>query len=272
MREIVATRRALYELACEIPIWRLAPLFGESDVALGNTYRTHWINRRSRGDWARIQHGQRFPRPPFRAARPGTSEVVRFGADASDRRRDRGLIAVLALDAAAPPPTIPVDLLNAHPLVRRGAKVSARLPYLGEENLPSAAVDAVMDVPKSQDSRARRFMSGLFYSLEDRGVGIQLHWTPSVPQVRLDLLGVRFGLQLTFPRRRSHLAHRVSTRADDDHDFRLDVDPVDGPRGRRFSGTATTAIECRIAEIAASVIALAAAIRERGGGPPMPGR
>jgi len=97
-------RETLYKQVWTVPGIQLALKYGISDVALSKACRRHKIPRPPRGYWARIQAGQRIPRPPLPKIDNARLQSVHIyganmtagnsdGAEAPDRApRDRILV------------------------------------------------------------------------------------------------------------------------------------------------------------------------------------
>lgn len=268
-RTVRTTRLMLVALANRIPMTRLAPLLGLSDVGLAKVCRRDWIEHARRGHWARREHGRDVERFRLHGPRSTWRAIVTLGSGAPDRiraRRDDDLIDLLRRDADAPPAEVPKDLRNAHPLVRRGASTAARRPHFGDGNLPGIAADTIIHVPRTQESRARRFVDGLLRALEDRRIRTRPDLRRSRPAPVIAILGLRFQLRVRFL--------RVSSRGDEllderdggrarDRELVLHAQVTGARSGPAWGGSGRRRVERRIDEIVAALVAMAVEERER---------
>lgn len=71
-------REGLYELVWTAPVTEIAERLGVSDVALSKLCRRAAIPRPRRGDWARVEAGQRIRRTPLPSPPDGLPELLRI--------------------------------------------------------------------------------------------------------------------------------------------------------------------------------------------------
>ena len=164
-------RKALYQRVWAVPMWRLAPEYGVSDVGLAKVCKRNQIPRPLRGYWARLAVGQK----PAVVALPQPNddrEVLIRSFDPIDPafRKPRNPPVTLT------PVPVPDDLRHPHPLVRW-----TRVRFDGGDkdeygrSKPSWGC-LYINVTKANLYRALRIMNGVLAECERRG------WSVSVPE------------------------------------------------------------------------------------------
>lgn len=154
------TRRELYDLIWQRPMWKVAPEFGLSGNGLAKLCRREGIPVPERGYWAQVAHGKRVKKSPLQSP-AGRFETLVIEATPSNRialessmpapltallRAERGGIEPIAVPASPKP----------HPLVEAWPK-------------PQKPSYGVAPFTTEAESRGRRIASVLFREVERRG-------------------------------------------------------------------------------------------------------
>jgi hypothetical protein len=157
-REI--SRRDLYDLVWQRPMWKVAPEFGLSGNGLAKLCRRVGIPVPERGYWAKLAHGKRVKRPSLQPAKDDSETLVIEATPSSrsalESSMPEPLAALLRAERAALEPIAVPNSPKPHQLVEawpRPQKPSYGMPWFTAEG----------------ESRRRRIASILFREIERRG-------------------------------------------------------------------------------------------------------
>jgi hypothetical protein len=157
-REI--SRRDLFDLVWQKPMWKVAPEFGLSGNGLAKLCRRAGIPVPERGHWRKLAHGKRVKRPLLQPATDNSEKLI-IEATPSNRSdlessMPEPLAALLRAERAALEPIAVPNSPKPHRLVvawPRPQKPSYGVPWFTAEG----------------ESRRRRIASILFREIEHRG-------------------------------------------------------------------------------------------------------
>ena len=90
------SRNALYDLAWQTPMVKLALQFGLSGNALAKLCRRVGIQVPECGYWAKLQHGKRMKRPPMKPSQSATETLTIEGSPSSRSSLESGMPEPLA--------------------------------------------------------------------------------------------------------------------------------------------------------------------------------
>lgn len=168
-------RSVLYRKVWEVPMQRLAPDYGISDVALKKICRKMNIPTPPRGYWAKVQNGQRVPVTPLPKAKHGNlrSYEITAAADPEKKRMAEEAPRVPLLDdlERLKPIRVPLRLRNPHPLVAKTMKALERCsPDKYGALQPQQRSCLHVRVAPGSVKRALRIMSALVKGMEQLGI------------------------------------------------------------------------------------------------------
>ena len=209
------SRQDLYDLVWVAPIIKIAKHFGVSDVGLAKTCRHHNIPLPGRGHWAKVEAGQKMPRPPLSETGESWMGRVAFHGKftpASEIESDEIPEVheeVLTGNRIFVPET-PTEL---HPIVARAQRDLGRAKPQPDGFLSPPAGVLNLRVWPPQLSRVIAIANALIIALESRGYTVLLakkdvnptepaywhrfaNWEPST-NVQVSIMEERFGFGLS---------------------------------------------------------------------------
>lgn len=168
------TRESLYALVWTHPPRKLAMHFGMSDVAIAKRCRALLIPIPPRGYWARVQAGQRPPKPKLKALKPELLDAsrLRFGIPSPERQAE--------LDPNAAPPPVErtpiddrLDALGLQPDAPedwgRNADDSNPPPRWPEKLRGPARLPLLSTQTRQSETRGRRLLTHLIETAQKLG-------------------------------------------------------------------------------------------------------
>jgi hypothetical protein len=154
------TRRELYDLIWDRPMWKVAPEFGLSGNGLAKLCRREAIPVPERGYWAKLAHGKRVKKPTLQPPPSGKEALVIVATptrrNALEETMPKPLAALLRAERQASEPIIVPKTPKAHGLVE--AWPMPQKPSYGVARFTAGA-----------ESRRRRIATVLFREVEQRG-------------------------------------------------------------------------------------------------------
>lgn len=172
------TRRQLYEAVWAKSAVQLGKEIGVSDVAIAKACKRYNIPKPPLGYWARVQHGQRVPRPPLPKLDDPYRQTIRFEPVPEHLRAepmsDETMQRVQQEKADEKRIVVPEVLGESLPLVERTRKsLSSVLP--DQDGIVRPKAKGCLEVAIGPDSidRAMRIMNSLLAAMIARGMKVR---------------------------------------------------------------------------------------------------
>jgi hypothetical protein len=191
--QIRISREDLYEKVWTLPLRKLAPEFGLSDVGLAKLCKRHSIPLPGLGYWTRVQFGknlERVPLPQLEKATESRTDVVIQPTPAN------AILKEVKNDVKAEPIRLQLSDTEpiSHPLAMRTQKLLSHATK-NERGLliPKSGLVSHISVSHAALPRALRILSGLLRVLEEQNFTVK--WaTGQESRLCIDVLGEELGL------------------------------------------------------------------------------